>query len=144
MDGCNVALTALGRGQSSRAADVERLYQQSLRSQRLDDEVEPDAVASHNDEVGKSSRATDALHRHRGVTSDALDLCADSNEAVSLAEGRDGAGALGDRICGQRVVIGTRDEGDHKVLGAASLRCHTYGQSRRDALRLLARQPGKG
>src|SRR5262245_50612974 len=132
MDGCHVALAALGRGQSSRAANVERLYQQPLRSQTLDDEIELDTVTSHNHEVGQLSGPTDSLHRHRRIASDALNLSADSNEAIGLAERRDGARALGDWICGQRVVISARNEGNHQVLGAATLRRYAHGQSCRD------------
>src|SRR5262249_11829739 len=115
-----------------------------IGSQPLDDGIESDAVTSHDHEVGPLSRPTDSLHRHGRIASDALNLSTDSNEAISLAERRDGARALGDWICSQRVVMSTRDEGDHKVLGAAALRYHAHGQSRRDALHLLAWQSRKG
>src|SRR5262245_45007152 len=127
MNGRHVALTAFGRGQTARAADVEGPYQQPLSSQTLDDEIESDAVTSHDHEVGHLSRPTDSLHRHGRIASDALNLSADSNEAISLAERRDGARALGDWIGSPRDVISARDDGDHKVLDTAALRHHAHG-----------------
>ena len=81
-------------------------------SQPADQHVEADAVAADDDEVGEAPRAADQLHLDRRVRRHALHMLADGDEAVGLAEGRDGAGALGDRVGGKPAIArraGTSD-----------------------------------
>ena len=66
MDAGDVALAALGRFESSQAADGEEFRSHTDLVHLAEQEVEPDAVAADHDEVGKLQFPPEQLHaEHR-------------------------------------------------------------------------------
>ena len=76
------------------AADIERLDRDPFGLQPSDQHVEPDAVAADDDEIGEVCPA-DQLHLDRRAGGHALDMLADRDEPIGLAEGGDRTRALG-------------------------------------------------
>ncbi len=84
----DVALAAPGRGEAAHAADVERLGADALLHQLADQQVEADAVAADDDEVGGFEPLPEQLDRHGAARIEDLGVLVDRDEAVGAAERR--------------------------------------------------------
>ncbi len=105
-----------------------------------DEEIESDAMAADDHEVGRLELVTEQLHGDRRAGIDDLRVLIDRDEAVGAAECGDGAGALAHRIRGEP---GLRvHQPDEQVFGASALRIHAHRQRRRDRLPAIGHQTG--
>jgi len=84
----DVALATLSGGEPAHAADIERLDGNRFGLQPADQNVEPDAVAADDDEIGEVG-AANKLDFDGRPRRNALDVLADRDEPVGLAEGGD-------------------------------------------------------
>ena len=120
MDWGNIALATFCGGETAGAADIEHLDRDPLGLQPADQHIEADAVAADDDEVGEV-RAPDQLDLDRSAGGRALDMLADRDEPVRLAEGGDCARPLGVGLGGQSILRLAADQRHHQILGAAAL-----------------------
>ena len=95
-------------------------------------------MAADDDEFGEGCPA-DQLDLDRSAGGDALDMLADRNEPVGLAEGRHGARALGVGVGGERSFTVRPNQRDHQVFGAPALRGDAHRQCRGQPFGLFRR-----
>jgi len=82
----DIAFATLRGGEPAHAADIERLDGDRFGLQPADQYVEPDAVAADDDKIGEVG-ASNKLDFYGRPGRNALNVLADSDEPVGLAEG---------------------------------------------------------
>ena len=100
-------------------------------------------MAADDDEFGEVCPA-DQLDLDRSAGGDALDMLADRDEPVGLAEGRHRTRALGIGVGGERPFIVASNQRYQQVFGAAALRGDAHRQCRGQPFGLFRRQPSEG